>query len=100
MIMEAKAVLDLPMPPNDAKAQTIRGYMKTLLCKMIKEGEGFNGKRPFGNSSWKFDLYTALINGGAVAGTLDSDGYVLEVDSDEADDVLLKAVEEIVIATK
>jgi hypothetical protein len=31
-------------------------YMTKLLAVLLKEGEAFSGKRPFGNSGWQFDL--------------------------------------------
>ena len=48
------------MTKNDAKAKTVREYLKMLLERLWEEGEGFSGKRPFGNSGWEYDLYAAL----------------------------------------
>jgi hypothetical protein len=59
---------------------TIRDYLRTLLMTLWEEGEGFSGKRPFGNSGWKYDLYAPLIKGGFVAGELDEDGCIQELD--------------------
>jgi hypothetical protein len=59
---------------------TVRDYLKTLLQTMWEEGEGFSGKRPFGNSGWEYDLYKPLIAAGFIKGKLDSDGYVETVD--------------------
>ncbi|MBS3648836.1 hypothetical protein KEU06_09480 [Pseudaminobacter sp. 19-2017] len=53
-------VLNLKMPGNDADAETIRDYLKALLKALWAEGEGFSGKRPFGNSGWEYDLYQVL----------------------------------------
>jgi hypothetical protein len=53
---------------------TVSDYLRTLLMTLWEEGEGFSGKRPFGNSSWEFDLYKPLIEGGFIPGTLDEDG--------------------------
>ena len=55
---------------------TVRDYLRTLLETLWLEGEGFNGKRPFGNSGWEYDLYAPLIKAGFIAGDLDSYGYV------------------------
>ncbi len=57
-------VLALPMGPNDAKAVTVRDYFVSLLAKVWEEGEGFNGKRPFGNSGWHWDLIETLESNG------------------------------------
>ena len=77
-------ILDLPMQENDADAETIREYLHALLSTLWYEGDGFSGKRPFGNSGWRLELYTALVKAGAVLGKLDEDGCLDDVDSDEA----------------
>ena len=69
-------VLSCPMESNDADVSTIRDYLVSLLAAVWTEGEGFSGKRPFGNSSWEYDLYIALAKAGMVAIVLDEDGYV------------------------
>lgn len=90
-----EAILNLPLPPNDSGADTVRGYLIALLAGVWTEGEGFSGKRPFGNSSWEGDLYIALVRAGAIEGELDSDGY-LEVCSYEEEqkghDMILGAI--------
>lgn len=53
--------LDLPMVDNSGEAKTFREYFKKLLQTLMEEGEGFSGKRPFGDSSWEYDLYDSLI---------------------------------------
>lgn len=70
-ILTSKQALALPMQDNDAGAGTVREYLATLLHLLWDEQEGFNGKRPFGNSGWDYDIYRALIAGGALAGTYD-----------------------------
>jgi len=87
------STLDIPMQINDAKASTIKDYLKALLWALYNEGEGFSGKRPFGNSSWEFELYIALVKAGAVAGSLTEDGYLDEVDTREADKLIFEAIE-------
>lgn len=62
-----KAVLDVKMPENDANAETIREYFLKLLSKVWKEEEGFDGKRPFGNSGWTSEVYNALYLSGMIA---------------------------------
>ena len=63
-------ILDIPMQPNDADAETIRDYLKALLTAVWEEQEGFSGKRPFGNSGWDRDIYLALVCAGAIAGAV------------------------------
>lgn len=74
-MLTGKDILDLPMrPSNDAKAKTVRGYLKTLLVAVWTDGEGFSGKRPFGNSGWQYDLFAPLVMAGAVKGVIDEYG--------------------------
>jgi hypothetical protein len=74
----ALAALDLRMPEDcDAGSNiTMRDYLHELLVTLWQDGEGFSGKRPFGNSGWEWDLYAPLIRGGYVDGVLDSDGRI------------------------
>lgn len=77
-------ILDLPMQPNDSGADTVRGYLVALLAKLWQEGDGFSGKYPFGNSSWEWDVYAALVAAGYANNPFDKDGYVTSVnDFDE-----------------
>lgn len=78
--MTPAQVLALPMQANDAEAATIREYLARLLRAVWDEGEGFSGKRPFGNSGWEHELWIPLLKAGAIDGSLDSDGYVEWVD--------------------
>jgi hypothetical protein len=56
-----RAILDLPMPQNDAVAKTVRDYLQRLLRGVWIDGEGFDGKRPFGNSDWQNEVYAVLV---------------------------------------
>lgn len=77
-------VLSALMAPNDARADTIRGYLKALLLTVWQEGEGFSGKRPFGNSGWEDEIYETLVSHEFVEGTVDDDGNMLTVDEERA----------------
>lgn len=88
-------ILALPMQDNDSGASTVRGYLVRLLAELWNEGEGFSGKRPFGNSSWEYDLYLPLVKAEAVAGTVDEDGYLddfPDTSRREADSLIAKAI--------
>lgn len=37
---------------DGAPAKSVREYLSKLLTMIIDEKEGFDGKRPFGNSDW------------------------------------------------
>lgn len=67
-MINPQSVLDVPMQENDAGAATIRDYLVTLLGEVWKYDEGFDGKRPFGNSGWKGDLTQALARAGILQG--------------------------------
>jgi hypothetical protein len=56
-----------PMPSNDAGTTTIRAYLVELLAALWNQGEQFSGKRPLGNSGWRYDLYEALGQAGLIA---------------------------------
>ena len=85
-------VLDCPMGPNDAKAETVRDYLVELLARLWIEEEGFSAKRPFGNSGWAYEVYTPLVAAGLIDGTLDEHGYVDEIDLGAADDLIAAAI--------
>jgi hypothetical protein len=85
-------VLDLNIGPNDSDADTVRGYLTELLLTVWQEGEGFSGKRPFGNSSWEYELYTPLVKAGFVTGVLDGDGDLDTFDRAAADALIADAI--------
>lgn len=92
--MTPAEVLALPMDPNqnDAAASNIQEYLVALLKALWEEEEGFSGKRPLGNSGWQWDVYAALVKGGGIQGTFDSDGYLDDFDGEEAARVIAEAI--------
>ena len=72
---------------------TVKEYLKRLLYTLWEEGDGFSGKRPFGNSCWQGDVIYALIEEGYISGTIeyDENGYAMEANynSKEAGDFVL-----------
>lgn len=86
-------ILNLKMQTNDACARNIREYLYTLLADVWEEGERFSGKRPFGNSGWHYEIYTTLINNGFVDGQLDEYGYIEEVDSNYASQLISECIQ-------
>lgn len=85
--MSYKDYIKIPMQENDAGAKTVGEYFKILLMTLWEEEDGFSGKRPFGNSGWKYEVYTALVSAGVVSGTLDEDGYLEDADCSAADKI-------------
>ena len=92
--MKTKEILNLKIENSDFdKDLTIIGYFKMLLIEVWKEGECFSGKRPFGNSGWKYDVYKPLIKAGVIGGELDEDGYIEDYDQREADNKVVELIE-------
>lgn len=94
-------VLDAPMSVARCRectdVATVRDYLKKLLKDLWQKGDGFDGKRPFGNSNWEYDIYLALVVAGLVPGTLDEDGFLHEF-SDESIRVAYQMVREAIEA--
>lgn len=91
--MNTKEILDLKFESGDlGKEVTIREFFHQLIRTLWIEGEGFSGKRPFGNSGWDIDLITCLITHKVIPGTLDDDGYIKEYNSIETDKFILNVV--------
>jgi hypothetical protein len=84
------------MQPNDADAETIGDYLKQLLADLWIEEEGFNTKRPFGNSGWKHEIYGAMVKNAWVQGEWDYEdgwlGYISQEEEDKADALILEAI--------
>lgn len=79
-----RAVLALPMQDNDAGAKTIREYLIMLAHKCWAKADSFSGKRPFGNSGWDYEIYTALAKGKLIEAKFDEyDGYCDLIEFDE-----------------
>ena len=79
------SALEMRFNSDAGQNLTVRDYLRALLETLWNEGEGFSGKRPFGNSGWERDLYSPLIKGGFIKGKCDDDGYVYDYDRCEAD---------------
>lgn len=85
-------ILEIPMQENDAKAATVGDYFRALLKTLWVEGESFSGKRPFGNSGWDYDIYTALVSAKAVEGKIDHEGSLIDCDEDAANSLIMEAI--------
>lgn len=90
--MTPAEILDLPMEENDAEAATIREYLKRLLSVLWEEEESFGGKRPFGNSGWQWDVYRALVKGGAASGRFHPEGDLIDHDRAQCDALVQIAI--------
>lgn len=85
-------VLACPMPENDARAKTVRDYLVKLLSMLWHEESEFSGKRPFGNSQWQYEVYEALVRAELIEGEFDEDNYLVELDDEYADELILRAI--------
>jgi len=73
---------------------TIRGYLHMLLSALWRDEECFSGKRPFGSSGWKYDIYAPLIRAGLVEGKLDEYNLVDKVDVVAADKIVQMLIDD------
>ena len=71
-------------------------YLRELLDTLWVDGEGFSGKRPFGNSGWSFDLIYSLIECGYIPGTIERDEDGDFIDSDYNDNEADRLVRELI----
>lgn len=90
--MDDKQLLELRFDSDAGDGLTVREYMRALLVTLWKEGEGFRGKRPFGNSGWEYDLYKPLIQAGAMPGEVDEDGYIVDCDEKAGHALVLRLI--------
>ena len=79
---------------GDFEGYTIRKYLTELLVTLWSEGEGFSGKRPFGNSGWQWDVYVPLVRAGLISGEIDKQyDEVVDVDEATGADFVVKLIE-------
>jgi hypothetical protein len=80
-----EAALNAKAVYTDFPDITIRDYLHKLLVALWEQGEGFSGKRPFGNGGWDWQLRDSLIACGYIPGTikLDEDGDFLDAEEEE-----------------
>jgi hypothetical protein len=87
----SQRVLNTPLGENDAHAATVRDYLIALLVQLWREEEGFDGKRPFGNSGWAYEVYGPLVKAGLIEGVVDEYGDV-DLDVRAADALIIDAI--------
>ena len=74
---------------------TIKEWLQKLLIKLIEQGEGFDGKRPFGNSDWVYDVAECFIINGIIKGEKVEDEDYYEYLYDDLDLKLIEIVKSI-----
>lgn len=85
-------ILRVEMGANDADAVTVRDYLVALLRGVWLHREEFDGKRPFGNSGWQFELFTALGHVGLIDAEFDAEGFLDTVDDSAGDRLINLAI--------
>lgn len=91
--MDIQEVLEIKIESFDLPEEfTLREYLKELLTELWEKEDGFSGKRPFGNSGWQYDVYCSLVKAGYLEGTLDEEGYLEEVDDNQAKKLVLECI--------
>lgn len=84
------AVLDAKITTSDVGTVTVREYFKRLLRTLMDQGEGFSGKRPFGNSGWEYDILPPMVKLKMIPGGLeDGDYYASDYNEYRAATILL-----------
>lgn len=81
MTVTAENVFNLPMESNDAGAATVREYFLLIAAAVWKHNEGFNGKKPFGNSGWYYEVADTLMQAGVAEANVDkliAEAFILE----------------------
>ncbi len=83
-MVTTEELLSCKMQKNDSGVNTVKRYFKELLFLLWRDSEGFSGKRPFGNSDWESEVFTAWVTAGLLKGKLDEEGYLQSFDSNKA----------------
>lgn len=91
--MKGKKILKVPMGEHADAGPTVGDHLRTTLKALIREGEGFSGKRPLGNSDWDYQLARALIQHKVILGTLDEFGDLEEFEWADFNKAMDKAVD-------
>lgn len=81
-VIDPLAVLNAPLDVSDPRIKTVGDFLMESLLSLWKEDEGFSGKRPLGNSGWKWAIGAALVDAGIIHGKEDPFG---DYDYDEGD---------------
>ncbi len=87
-------VLDLVIEDCNAGDNiTIKEYLIAIVREVWDQGEGFSGKRPFGDSGWEYDLYKPLVKAGLIGGEVDEYGDLEDVDNEAGDKLIFECID-------
>lgn len=93
---QIEQALRLPTDGGPRDGATVREFLGDLLRKVWDEREGFNGKRPYGESGWAYSLYEPLLTAGLIPGSLDDAGYIETVDKAAGDALIFECIDAMV----
>lgn len=96
----ARRVLKCRMIPNDALAATVKDYLLGVLEMLWDDPPGFNGKRPYGYSSWQNDVYKSLGKAGLIEIEFDRDGDLEDVDDERGAELIIAAIQSLRLPKK
>jgi hypothetical protein len=90
--VSGKQILAVKTHPdhNSSGMATIGGYL-VALARELWISDNCNGKRPFGDSGWRTDLYAALGSAGLIDCTFDEDGYLATCDDQTGNALITQA---------
>jgi hypothetical protein len=92
-----KEILSLKFFSSDLGTKlTVKEFLIKLLSTLWEEEEGFSGKRPFGNSGWKSELFVCLVDNKIIPGKIirDADGNIEDFayNREDAEKVILEVI--------
>ncbi len=86
-----KDVLDVTISQGE-NVITLREYFKLMLKTLWEKGEMFSGKRPFGQSNWKSEVYEAIGRAGFLSFDFDPENLVMIADKQKANALIIDAI--------
>lgn len=100
MTKKKESILDIPLASEHDEYghwlggnTTIREFFADCFLTFWREGEGFNSKRPFGNSGWENELVFAVAKHRNLPGRrgeplVDEEGYFNSIEEKDEDQIL------------
>lgn len=70
-----RQILNCPHKNDNGTSTTVGEYLCKLLTKLLTDVEGFDGKKPYGNSGWELEILESLNEYGYLYAQSGSDDY-------------------------
>lgn len=100
--------LDCPCPPpagidgslsvegfDERNCTTVRAYLGAIMLKVWDSGDGFDSKRPFGFSGWRYDILWALGEADLIESERDEGSELVTVDREAGNRLIRAAIRSI-----